>query len=124
MMAWEMIGECLDRADWKEEVEAMMDLVQCPLSWGEAWRVLALGAGGLVVVAVAGWSWWRCRRVAGFRPLAGSSPILRREGARRREVREDYPGEQEATRSTLVLEESRDGQVDRGGLVAVGTEKR
>ena len=109
-----MISECLDRADWKEEVEAMMDLVQCPLSWGEAWRVLALGAGGLVVVAVAGWSWWKCRRGARFQPLGGSTPILRRGSPPRGRMRQDAMREDlEETGSTMILEESRGRQVKK-----------
>ena len=112
-MAWELISECLDRADWKEEVGAMMDLVQCPLAWSDAWRVLALGAGGMVVVGVAGCVWWRCRGAARFRPLAGSTPILRRVGPPYRGVEVAAREEQESTLSTFILggDESGVGQV-------------
>ena len=103
VMAWEYAVECVNRP---AEVRALVDLLQCPLSWGEAVKVVALGMGGLVAVGVAGWVWCRCRARSGarFRPLVGSSPILRRVGSLGGGRGEATREEQEVTGSTLLLE--------------------
>ena len=103
---------CLNLEDFPGEVAALVDAVQCPLSWGEAWRVIALGLGGLVVVCAVGWVWWTCRGGARFQPLGGSTPILRRGSPPRGRMRQDATREDlEETGSIMTLEESRGRQV-------------